>query len=162
MVDPSEETLEEGLTRELLEELGVAVPVSIEDYVEARFAPPLSGAPSSSRLILHFYVKKMEEVQIREIEKAATSTAVDHGLEVLGMVRVPLYTTKHGGGLSFFLSHSFIGSARSQLVDSLLRLHLVSPGDLQRALRGSQKMHTEGAQDLQLVLELIEEHRKRL
>ncbi|KAM4736812.1 U8 snoRNA-decapping enzyme [Anableps anableps] len=154
LVNPSEETLEEGLTRELLEELGVAVPVSVEDHVESRFAPSLSATSSSSRLILHFYVKKIKEEQIREIEKAAASTAVDHGLEVLGMVRVPLYSTKSGGGLSFFLSHSFIGSARSQLVNSLLRLHLVSPGDLQRALRSSQKMHAQGAQDLQAALEL--------
>uniref|UniRef100_A0A3B5PW55 U8 snoRNA-decapping enzyme n=1 Tax=Xiphophorus maculatus TaxID=8083 RepID=A0A3B5PW55_XIPMA len=83
-VNPSEETLEAGLTRELLEELGVAVPVSTEDHVESCFSPPRSGTcSSSSRLILHFYVKKIEEEQIREIEKAAASTAADHGLEVM-------------------------------------------------------------------------------
>lgn len=60
----------------------MAVPVSIEDYVKACFDPRPSAASRSSRLILHFYVKKMEEEQIREIEKAAASTAADHGLEV--------------------------------------------------------------------------------
>ncbi|XP_043974354.1 U8 snoRNA-decapping enzyme [Gambusia affinis] len=157
-VDPSEETLEEGLTRELLEELGVAVPISTEDHVESCFSLPCSGKySSSSRLILHFYVKKIEEDQIREIEKAAASTAADHGLEVLGMVRVPLYTTKSDGGLSSFLSHSFIGVARSQLINSLLRLHLVSPGALREALRGSQRKHAESAQNLQEVLKLTGE-----
>ncbi|XP_014845578.1 PREDICTED: U8 snoRNA-decapping enzyme-like isoform X1 [Poecilia mexicana] len=157
-VNPLEETLEEGLTRELLEELGVAVPVSKEDHVESCFSPPRSGTySSSSRLILHFYVKKMEEEQIQEIEKAAASTAADHGLEVLGMVRVPLYTTKSGGGLSCFLSHSFIGVARFQLMNSLLRLHLVSPGDLQEALRSSQRTHAESAQNLQAAFKLTGE-----
>uniref|UniRef100_A0A8C6LQK4 Zgc:103759 n=1 Tax=Nothobranchius furzeri TaxID=105023 RepID=A0A8C6LQK4_NOTFU len=124
-----EETLEAGLTRELLEEVGLAVPIREEDLVETCIAPPHPGF--NPRLILHFYVKKMEEEQIRELEKAATTTAVDHGLEVtaMGMVRVPLYTTKSGGGLPNFLSQSFIGNARTQLVTSLRRLHLVSPGD---------------------------------
>ncbi|MEQ2306267.1 hypothetical protein AMECASPLE_006315 [Ameca splendens] len=164
LVDPLEETLEEGLTRELLEELGVAVPVSVEDYVESCFAPshPPTSSSSSSPLILHFYVKKIEEEQIREIEKAAASTAVDHGLEVLGMVRVPLYSTKSHAGFSCFLSHSFIGNARSQLVDSLLRLHLVSPGELRRALRSSQRMNAQAAQELRVALELTEEPRKQL
>ncbi|MED6237999.1 hypothetical protein ATANTOWER_003496 [Ataeniobius toweri] len=164
LVDPLEETLEEGLTRELLEELGVAVPVSVEDYVESRFAPshPPTSSSSSSPLILHFYVKKIEEEQIREIEKAAASTAADHGLEVLGMVRVPLYSTKSHAGFSCFLSHSFIGNARSQLVDSLLRLHLVSPGELRRALRSSQRMNAQAAQELRVALELTEEPRKQL
>ncbi|KAK5610734.1 hypothetical protein CRENBAI_000770 [Crenichthys baileyi] len=164
LVDPSEETLEEGLTRELLEELGVAVPVSVEDYVESCFASshPFTSSSSSSRLILHFYVKKIEEEHIREIEKAAASTAADHGLEVLGMVRVPLYSTKSHRGLPCFLSHSFIGNARSQLVDSLLRLHLVSPGELRRALRSSQRMNAQAAQELRAALELTEEPRKQL
>ncbi|XP_038125549.1 U8 snoRNA-decapping enzyme isoform X2 [Cyprinodon tularosa] len=161
-VDPSEETLEEGLTRELLEELGIAVPVSIEDHVESRFSTSPSASSSSNKLILHFYVKKMEEEQIREVEKAASSIASDHGLEVLGMVRVPLYTFESGGGLSCFLSHSFIGNARSQLIDSLLRLHLVSPKDIRRAIQSSQRMQEQTVQDLQVALELTEEQRKCL
>uniref|UniRef100_A0A3B4ZUD7 U8 snoRNA-decapping enzyme n=1 Tax=Stegastes partitus TaxID=144197 RepID=A0A3B4ZUD7_9TELE len=136
LVNPSEETLEAGLSRELSEEVGVALPINVEDHVESCYAPATSSsssASSSRRLITHFYVKKMEEEQIREVERAAASTATDHGQEVLGMVRVPLYAMKGGGGLASFLSHSFIGNARSQLVDSLSRLGLVSPAELQRA-----------------------------
>lgn len=72
------ETLEAGLTRELSEELGVAIPISIEDHVESCYAPS-----SSPQLITHFYVKKMEEEHIREVERVAASTATDHGLEVV-------------------------------------------------------------------------------
>ncbi|XP_053705198.1 U8 snoRNA-decapping enzyme [Synchiropus splendidus] len=151
-VDLSKETLEEGLVRELSEELGVAVPVSVDHHVESRYAT----RPSSPRLITHFYVKKMTEEQILEVEKASVCTAKDHGQEVLGMVRVPLYSTKGGGGLSMFLSHSFIGNARSQLLDTLRHLNMVSPEELQQALQTSLKTQQESREKLQAELTAIE------
>ncbi|XP_018530874.1 U8 snoRNA-decapping enzyme [Lates calcarifer] len=160
LVNPAEETLEAGLSRELLEEVGVALPVSVEDHVATCFAPASSPSSSSSRLILHFYVKKIEEEQIREVERAAASTATDHGLEVLGMVRVPLYTMKGGGGLGLFMSHTFIGNARSQLVDALLRFNLIAPKDLHKALTHSLKKHAHTAEDLKAALALTEAKRK--
>ncbi|XP_071331661.1 U8 snoRNA-decapping enzyme isoform X2 [Trachinotus anak] len=163
LVNPAKETLEAGLSRELSEELGVVLPISVEDHVASCHAPasPPSSSSSSSRLITHFYVKKMEEEQIREVERAAASTATDHGQEVLGMVRVPLYTMKGGGGLASFLSHSFIGNARSQLVDSVLHLNLVSPEELHRALAHSLKTHMHTTEDLKAALALTEAKRKR-
>ncbi|CAG6021089.1 unnamed protein product [Menidia menidia] len=157
LVNPSKETLEAGLIRELLEEIGTEIPVTAEDHVESCFAPGSSpSSPSSSSLIIHFYVKKIEEEQIREVEKAAASTAADHGLEVMGMVRVPLYTLLRGSGLPFFLSHSFIGNARSQLIRSLLRLGLVAPDRLHQALAHALEMHARSAEDLQAALAFTE------
>ncbi|XP_070767197.1 U8 snoRNA-decapping enzyme [Enoplosus armatus] len=158
LVNLSEETLEAGLSRELWEELGVALPIAVEDHVDSCHAPA-SSPSSSSPLITNFYVKKMEEEQIREVEIAAASTATDHGQEVLGMVRVPLCTTK---GLASFLSHSFIGNARSQLVNSLLRFNLIAPEELHKALTHSLKIHTHTAEDLRAALALTEAKRKRL
>lgn len=60
----------------------MAVPISIEDHVSSCYAPRLCTS-SSSRLITHFYVKKMEEEQVMEVERTAVSTAKDHGLEVM-------------------------------------------------------------------------------
>lgn len=80
LVNPSKESLEAGLSRELSEELGVPVPIAEEDHVGSCHAP--AAPPSSSKLITHFYVKKMEEEQILEVERAAASTAKDHGQEV--------------------------------------------------------------------------------
>ncbi|XP_071783714.1 U8 snoRNA-decapping enzyme [Centroberyx gerrardi] len=159
LVNPSEETLEAGLSRELWEELGVALAVSVEDHVASCHAP--ASSPSSSRLITHFYVKKMEEEQIKEVERAAVSTATDHGQEVLGMVRVPVYAMKGGGGLPSFLSHSFIGNARSQLLDALLRFNLVTPKELHKALTHSVKIHTHTSGDLQAALTHAEGKGKR-
>lgn len=82
LVDPSSESLEAGLMRELKEELGIAVPVTPQDHVVS------CHAPSCPTLITHFYVKKMEESQIRELERAAVTMATDHGLEVWEQVFV--------------------------------------------------------------------------
>ncbi|KAI4888914.1 hypothetical protein NFI96_028872 [Prochilodus magdalenae] len=134
LVNPSEESLESGLSRELQEEVGVAVPVTVDDYVYSH----LPTFPT--QLVTHFYTKKMTEAEILEIEKAAVANAADHGLEVLGMVRVPLYTMRKGGGLPFFLSHSFIGNSRAQLLETLRRLGLVSQGALEDAVRQAEQM----------------------
>lgn len=135
LVDPLDESLEAGLSRELLEEMGVALPVSEEEHVGACYAPTSSSSSSSTPpLITHFYVKKMEEEQIGALERAGPSVATDHGLEVLGVVRVPLYTLDGGGGLPNFLAQGFVGNARSQLLDSVARFSLVAPDDLSRAL----------------------------
>ncbi|XP_068604930.1 U8 snoRNA-decapping enzyme [Brachionichthys hirsutus] len=158
LVNPTEETLEAGLSREFLEEMGVALPVSVADHVESCHAPASSTSLSSSHLITHFYVKKIDEEQIVEVEKAAASTAEDHGQEVLGLVRVPVYTMKDGGGLGSFLSHSFVGNARSQLVNSLLRFNLVTPEQLHEANTHSLTICSNTVEDLKAAL--TEENRK--
>uniref|UniRef100_A0AAQ4R7C4 U8 snoRNA-decapping enzyme n=1 Tax=Gasterosteus aculeatus aculeatus TaxID=481459 RepID=A0AAQ4R7C4_GASAC len=156
-VNLSEESLEAGLGRELLEELGVAFQILEEDHVDSCFAPASSPASSTSpRLITHFYTKKMEEGQIRAVETAAVTTATDHGQEVLGMVRVPLHSTKGGGGLASFLSHSFVGNARFQLLHTLLRLHLVAPEELREALARSLKIQARASEELRAALARVE------
>ncbi|KAG7323086.1 hypothetical protein KOW79_012788 [Hemibagrus wyckioides] len=137
LVKPSEESLEAGLSRELQEEMGTSVSVTLNDYVSSHLAQ------SPPRLILHFYCKKITEAELLEIERAAVSTAVDHGFEVLGLTRVPLYTLRNGGGLPWFLSHSFISNSRAQLLEALRRLELVSPRNLEEAVKKAEEMrHT--------------------
>ncbi len=114
----------------------------------------------------HFYIKKMTETELKEMERAAVATATDHGLEVktlsiiswvckctykillcnyliclqvLGMVRVPLYFLKNGGGLPYFLSHSFISNSRAQLLSALQRCRLLSQGEVEKALRQAEQ-----------------------
>lgn len=64
------------------------------------------------------------------------------------MVRVPLYTLRSGGGLAHFLTHAFIGNARSQLVRSLLRLNLVPAAELHKALGRSLKTQAQNRDGL--------------
>lgn len=160
-----------------MEELGIRLSVSAEDHVSSCYAdPPPNSSSSLPRLITHFYVKKLEEKEIKEVERAAASTAADHDLEVmpppalpastcllltsrrllqvLGMVRVPLYTLKKGGGLPCFLSHSFVGTARSQLLTWMLRLQMVTPQELQRALTHAAETQQHGSEKLKTDLSL--------
>ncbi|XP_051961299.1 U8 snoRNA-decapping enzyme-like [Xyrauchen texanus] len=144
LVNPSEETLEVGLSRELDEEVGVAVPVGMDNHISSCLST------SCPRLITHFNIKKMTESELRDLEKAAIATATDHGLEeepVLGMVRVPLYFLRNGGGLPHFLSHSFISNSRAQLLSALQHCGLLSQGELEKAVRQAEQMRCTHSAD---------------
>lgn len=67
-----------------------------------------------------------------------------------------------GGGLAPFLSHSFVGNARSQLADTLLRLHLIAPEELQKAVACSLTIQARAAEELRAALESAEERRMLL
>ncbi|XP_067399267.1 U8 snoRNA-decapping enzyme-like [Emydura macquarii macquarii] len=129
-VDPRDGSLEEGLNRELQEELGPgAAPLCLAegDYLGSR------SAETPQRLVAHFYAKRLSLEQLRALEDGATR-AKEHGLEVLGLVRVPLYTLRDGaGGLPAFLSNAFAGDARQQLLQALGTLRLVPEAELRRA-----------------------------
>ncbi|KAM6160204.1 U8 snoRNA-decapping enzyme [Erethizon dorsatum] len=125
-VDSQDSTLEDGLNRELREELGEAVSAfSVErtDYCS-------SHAGTRPRVVTHFYTKRLTLEQLEAVEAGAPK-AKDHGLEVLGLVRVPLYTLRDGvGGLPAFLENSFIGVAREQLLEALQDLGLLESGSV--------------------------------
>lgn len=139
IVNPSEESLEAGLSRELWEEIGMALKVGPEDHCSSCLAV------SPPNLVTHFYTKKLREEEVREVERAAVSSAADHGLEVMGMVRVPLYCLKKGEGFPSFLSHSFIDSARSQLLTTLRVLGLLSQEELEAAVATAKMMRQSTA-----------------
>lgn len=57
----------------------------------------------------------------------------------MGLVRVPLYTLRDGvGGLPAFLSNTFIGNAREQLLHALDTLQLVPGEQLQKVIAMTQ------------------------
>uniref|UniRef100_A0A2R9BJ10 Uncharacterized protein n=1 Tax=Pan paniscus TaxID=9597 RepID=A0A2R9BJ10_PANPA len=91
-------------------------------------AEPWSAGTLPRRVVAHFYAKSLTLEQLLAVEASATG-AKDHGLEVLGLVRVPLYTLRDGvGGLPIFLENCFIGAAREQLLDTLQDLGVVEAG----------------------------------
>ncbi|XP_060108320.1 U8 snoRNA-decapping enzyme-like [Heteronotia binoei] len=135
-VDPQDASLEDGLNRELREELGPGcafLRVAEGDYVSSHVSEKPQG------VVAHFYTKRVTLEELRNIEDRATH-AKDHGLEAMGLVRVPLYTLRDGiGGLPAFLSNTFISCARDQLVHALETLELVPTEHLQKAVAVAQK-----------------------
>ncbi|KAI5931669.1 U8 snoRNA-decapping enzyme isoform X1 [Manis javanica] len=125
-VNVQDGSLEDGLNRELREELGEAVAAFRVERGDYRSSVTGSGP----HVVAHFYAKRLTLEQLVAVEKGAPH-AKDHGLEVLGLVRVPLYTLRDGvGGLPAFLENSFIGAAREQLLEALQDLGLMDSGSL--------------------------------
>ncbi|KAM7337050.1 hypothetical protein ACRRTK_003169 [Alexandromys fortis] len=125
-VDAQDSSLEDGLNRELREELGDAVAAFRVERSDYRSSHLMDG----QRVVAHFYAKRLTPEQLQAVEARAPQ-AKDHGLEVLGLVRVPLYILRDGvGGLPTFLENSFIGAAREQLLEALQDLELVNPGTI--------------------------------
>lgn len=61
-------------------------------------------------------------------------------LQVMGMVRVPLYTQKDRmGGLPNFLANSFVGTAKFQLLFALKILNMVPEEKLAEAVAATQR-----------------------
>ncbi|KAL7988249.1 hypothetical protein Chor_007168 [Crotalus horridus] len=137
-VDPQDISLEEGLNRELREELGpgaASVHLAEKDYLSSQ------ASEQPQRMVMHFYAKQLSLEELRVVEEGAIQ-AKDHGFEVMGLIRVPLYILRDGvGGLPMFLSNSFIGNAREQLIHALDTLQLMPAEQLQKAIRIAQKRH---------------------
>ncbi|XP_039184685.1 U8 snoRNA-decapping enzyme-like isoform X3 [Crotalus tigris] len=137
-VDPQDISLEEGLNRELREELGpgaASVHLAEKDYLSSQ------ASEQPQRVVMHFYAKQLSLEELRVVEEGAIQ-AKDHGFEVMGLIRVPLYILRDGvGGLPMFLSNSFIGNAREQLIHALDTLQLMPAEQLQKAIRIAQKRH---------------------
>ncbi|XP_058513081.1 U8 snoRNA-decapping enzyme-like [Ochotona princeps] len=120
-VDSQDSCLEDGLNRELRKRLGEAASAFRVERANYRS----SDAAVAQQVVAHFYTKQLELEQLVAVE-ASAPRAREYGLEVLGLVRVPLYTLRDGvGGLPTFLKNSFIGTAREQLQEALHDLGLV-------------------------------------
>lgn len=126
-LDPGEACLEDGLNRELQEEVGCTVRLTEADYLCSHVCQ------HPRPIVNHLYARKLTLTELRALEVSAVQ-ARDHGGEVLGMVRVPLYTLRGGrGGLPLFLRNRFIGNARDQLLYALRKLGIMTPEELQAA-----------------------------
>uniref|UniRef100_A0A8C4NEV3 U8 snoRNA-decapping enzyme n=1 Tax=Eptatretus burgeri TaxID=7764 RepID=A0A8C4NEV3_EPTBU len=131
-VDSRDGFLEAGLNRELSEELGLQpglLCLTEREHVLAHVLPLHRDRP----VVAHFYMRELSLMQLRDVERAALR-ACEYGAEVMGMVRVPLYTLRDGvSGLPAFLCNSFAGTAREQLLWALAARRLLPPGRLREA-----------------------------
>ncbi|XP_066496932.1 tudor-interacting repair regulator protein isoform X2 [Tiliqua scincoides] len=127
--------LEDGLNWLLGLGLG-SVHLTNADYLASHVAA------RPHRVVAHLYAKELTLPQLHAMEISAVHSR-DHGLEVMGTVRVPLYMQKDRlGGLPAFLGNSFVGTAKFQLLYALKVLHMVPVEKLAEAVAATQKPKT--------------------
>ncbi|CAH1782640.1 unnamed protein product [Owenia fusiformis] len=133
MVDDGE-NIEAAVNRELREEIGL----NLKKYEITKEDHFMSQVSEFKKLCLHFYVKKVTLEEFFEIEMDCLR-APDHGTEVMGALRVPLYTMGDGmRGLPVFLANQFIGNARQQLITALLKLGIMTEDEVIKVLKGTE------------------------
>ena len=116
-VEPHE-TIEEGLRRELREEIGVCPDSFVVTSDDEICAHLVTNRFQGSDLCLHFYVKEIPESEFLKIEKSIYN-AEEFGLETMGITRVPLYTMSNERGFPAFLKNNFVGNSKEQLIKGL-------------------------------------------
>jgi U8 snoRNA-decapping enzyme len=148
------ETAEFGVGREMQEELGVdpkRFPLSKDHLIMTQ---PFSCATLPEVKTLYFYALEVQEEEIMEIEKNARHAVhfgeeVSHFIkqfkidfflnlcfkQVLGWIRVPLYTMKDSySGFPAFLENNFVGNARQQLIEALIKIGVMSRDEIDAAM----------------------------
>jgi 8-oxo-dGTP pyrophosphatase MutT (NUDIX family) len=104
-------SLEDGLNRELVEELALDLSRCAFDrshHVVSHFSP-------KTNVTLNFYAKEVTEEDFKEIEMAALR-AEEYGLESFGLIRIPLFTMQDSHrGLPLFLQNQFAGASILQV-----------------------------------------------
>nr|KAF6490458.1 nudix hydrolase 16 like 1 [Molossus molossus] len=122
-------SLEDGLNRVLGLGLG-CLRLTEADYLSSH----LTEGPH--RVVAHLYARQLTLEQLHAVEISAVHSR-DHGLEVLGLVRVPLYTQKDRvGGFPNFLSNAFISTVCRQLPRMVWKYPLSVQNDNSKATTG--------------------------
>lgn len=120
------EGFHDGINREFEEEIG-------KDLVRFEEEELFISHDHSDNFSTHFFVKEVSRDVLKRIEQTSIE-ARDWGTEVLGIVRVPLYTLADNQGLPSFLKNRFVGNARDQLLTALHQKRLLPEEDLRKAV----------------------------
>lgn len=77
-----------------------------------------------------------EYISILELDCITNSKGYEYGREVMGNVRVPLYTFDDDyRGFPAFLKNNFVASSRSQLLAGILKFNILSIDEINRAIQ---------------------------
>eukprot|EP00088_Acartia_fossae_P015363 TRINITY_DN18402_c0_g1_i1.p1 TRINITY_DN18402_c0_g1~~TRINITY_DN18402_c0_g1_i1.p1 ORF type:complete len:225 (-),score=25.92 TRINITY_DN18402_c0_g1_i1:90-686(-) len=135
LIDEGED-VETGLNREFKEEMGLELGILKTDWISTHYSQELN-------IIVHFYCKEFDPDRFNELETSAMK-AEEYGIEILGNIRVPLYTykTKRGvlAGLPQFLRNNFAGNARQQLLSCLVLNKILTQEEVDTAMEQSQSI----------------------
>ena len=99
--------------------------ITAQDWMQSNFS-------TSENILLHFYCKELSKEEFIKLEKRGLE-AKEYGVEVLGLIRVPLYTRKrNNGGLPMFLKNNFAGNARDNLLLTLAVKNILTAEEIQK------------------------------
>uniref|UniRef100_A0A1B6E325 U8 snoRNA-decapping enzyme n=2 Tax=Clastoptera arizonana TaxID=38151 RepID=A0A1B6E325_9HEMI len=128
LVDKGEDSIT-ALNREMKEEMDLDLNkyhITQRDYVVSHYS-------RSKMLCLHFYALEVTLKDFVQIERHSLLSK-DFGSEVLGTIRVPLYTMGDGyRGFPTFLTNAFIGNSRLQLIYTLTQRNILSKEEINLA-----------------------------
>ncbi|XP_075406822.1 tudor-interacting repair regulator protein-like [Tenrec ecaudatus] len=136
-------SLEDGLNRVLGLGLG-CLRLTEADYLSSH----LTEGPQ--RVVAHLYERQLTLEQLHAAVEISALHSGDHGLEVLGLLRVPLYTQKDRmGGFPNFLSNAFVSTAKCQLLFALKVLNMMPEEKLAEALAAATEKQKKALEKLQ-------------
>ena len=116
IIDPGE-TIIEGVQREILEETNLKMKLTPDDFVasmEEEYKAIRHGK-EYEKIKLYFFSKEIDEENFLKFEDESRQ-AKHFGIEILGHIRAPLYRFRQTEGLPRFLTNSFAGTAKVQLL----------------------------------------------
>lgn len=141
------ESVEQGLNRELEEEINLnldEVKITKSDLISIQRPTVNDEDPN---LVCYFYAKELTEAQFKDIERRQLD-AVEWGKECFGIIRVPLFRLKNHNpifekdypskGFGWYLSNSFVSIARSQMLESIIKLEIMTEEEVKEALEGGE------------------------
>lgn len=145
LIDPDDHTIEDGLNREIMEEMGVGSPALLFSPDDFAF----KHLSTNTKHLLYFYVKRVPLEEYLFMERCVLN-AKEFGKEVLcefstttpqtlGLIRVPCYTMDDGTkGLPTFFNNRFAGNAKLQLILGLLKAEILSFDEIMKVLQASK------------------------
>lgn len=147
------ESVEQGLNRELVEEINLnldEVKIIDSDLISIQRPTVNDEDPN---LVCYFYAKEITETQFKDIERRQLD-AVEWGKECFGIIRVPLFRLKNNNptfenvypskGFGWYLSNSFVSIARSQMLESIIKLGIMTEEEVKEALEGGENPRLRG------------------
>ncbi|XP_014272748.1 U8 snoRNA-decapping enzyme isoform X2 [Halyomorpha halys] len=124
------ETPEEAVTREMEEEMAMdrqKLKIDPKDHVVSHYC-------EEKDLVLHFFAKEVSLSLFTDIEKMCLKSH-DYGSEVMGVMRIPLYTMIDGyRGFPAFLNNCFIGNSKEQLIYTLILKGIMTKEEIDKSL----------------------------